>query len=906
MRERLLLFPLALSAVLLAGCDDSSATPDDVDSTSEAGAAGDSGVCSSSADCPPPLEDCMVALCLDAHCGAGPAPQGATSAAEVAGDCRAVLCDGQGGRVVEDDPGDVFDDGNPCTDDSCVARAPVNQPSLEGSVCSQGACDGDGHCVECLLAAECSSGICDFGRCLAATCFDGVRNVDETDVDCGAACVRCEVGQLCQVHADCAQGFCDPVQLTCVAASCSDGVRDGTETDVDCGLGCAGCSPGQGCLVDGDCSSGKCSGAVCLPTCSDQLTNALETDTDCGGVDCAPCDVDKACLVGADCATAVCAGSPKLCQAASCSDGVENGPETDVDCGGGCVNACAPGAGCKVDGDCIGGQCTSGSCVPTCTDGVLNGTESDVDCGGLCDGCPSDKGCDTCWDCGFGLKCASGVCAAATCPAGFMECDGDYCGSACETATICPAGFTDCDSDICTNGCETKTDDDPQNCGACGTQCAVDQVCARGGCYKIWTRVAGDGWGDEARALVRDDDGNVYVTGYYSGYFNFDGYELYGDGTEDMFVTKFDALGTPLWSEGFGVSGNQRGLAIALDDLGNVYVAGSNDGAIDFGQGQIYAVSASDSFLAKLDADGTPLWGYGYASDMAQSVSALAVDSSRNVILVGGFQGSVDFGAGDLTSAGNTDVFVVKFDTDGVFQWNKQFGDVSSQTATGVDVDPDDNIVVCGTFFGSVDFGGGGVTSAGFADVFLLELAANGDWVWNETFGDANPQGVSWVDVDDQGRIALTGTFKGTVDFGSGSLSSTAANAAYVATYDAQGSGVWSARLTDTGGGVATGGRVVLRPDGGAVVTGRFSKKISFGTSNGLTDIFVAKFDGSGTLLPSQTYGSTGNDIASGLAIDAEGYSYVAGGYSAEIDFGVGPAYYSGGGFDAFVAKVVP
>jgi hypothetical protein len=110
---------------------------------------------------------------------------------------------------------------------------------------------------------------CADGRCAAApapTCFDRVRNGDETDVDCGGACEACASGFACSAASDCESSACAG---TCGEASCSDGVRDGWETDVDCGGPCGGCAAGRVCYNGTDCASGEC-GAPCSGTfCGD-------------------------------------------------------------------------------------------------------------------------------------------------------------------------------------------------------------------------------------------------------------------------------------------------------------------------------------------------------------------------------------------------------------------------------------------------------------------------------------------------------------------------------------------------------------------------------------------------------------------------------------------------------------
>ena len=110
------------------------------------------------------------------------------------------------------------------------------------------------------------------------------------------------------------------------------------------------------------------------PTCTDGVKNGTETGVDCGG------------------------SCPACAPVPTCSDGVKNGTETGVDCGGSCP-ACAPAPTCS-DGvkngtetgvDC-GGSCPACAPVPTCTDGVKNGTETGVDCGGSCAACTVPPG----------------------------------------------------------------------------------------------------------------------------------------------------------------------------------------------------------------------------------------------------------------------------------------------------------------------------------------------------------------------------------------------------------------------------------------------------------------------------------------------------------------------------------
>ena len=87
--------------------------------------------------------------------------------------------------------------------------------------------------------------------------------------------------------------------------------------------------------------------------------------------------------------------------------------QTDVDCGGfACGNKCEAGLSCETNSDCASGVCTDGTCAePTCSDGVRNGEETDVDCGGPeCQACEQGKRCNDDSDCQGALICSYGSC----------------------------------------------------------------------------------------------------------------------------------------------------------------------------------------------------------------------------------------------------------------------------------------------------------------------------------------------------------------------------------------------------------------------------------------------------------------------------------------------------------------
>lgn len=225
-----------------------------------------------------------------------------------------------------------------------------------------------------------------------------------------------------------------------------------------------------------------------VTSCSDGMKNGTETDLDCGG-SCSRCDDGKACKSPSDCKSLDCYAS--TCQAkVSCTNGTLDGDETDTDCGGSCTQ-CADGKGCKSATDCLSGYCPVDKCAtPSCSDGLLNGDETDLDCGGSCAACAEGKKCKVGLDCTTAM-CVSGVCAGPTCADtiknGYesdIDCGGSECPK-CAAGLACGAN-SDCLSAVCTlslcagHSCTDTVkngDESDIDCGGSCPKCTEGEAC---------------------------------------------------------------------------------------------------------------------------------------------------------------------------------------------------------------------------------------------------------------------------------------------------------------------------------------------------------------------------------------------------------------------------------------------
>jgi hypothetical protein len=315
--------------------------------------------------------------------------------------------------------------------------------------------------------------------------------------------------------------------------------------------------------------------------------------------------------------------------------------------------------------------------------------------------------------------------------------------------------------------------------------------------------------------------------------------------------------GALLWSERFGDATTQRPETVAADASGNVLLGGWFYGSIDLGGGPLASMGLDDAFLAKLDAGGHHLWSRRFGDVQSQKITAVAIDNAGDVIVAGTFAGVIDLGGGPLTSAGGLDVFLAKLDPDGNHMWSRRFGDAKNQTAVSLAVDGTGNVLVSGDFLGAVDFGGGPLTSAGGLDVFLVKLDAAGSYLWSKTFGDTDDQKGLRVAANGTGDVLVGGDFFGLMDFGGGPLPTMGGNDVIIAKLNSAGDHLWSKRFSGASDEIQL--RFAMDQAGSAVLAGGFMGSVDLGggllTSAGGLDVFLAKLDANGNHVWSARFG---------------------------------------------------
>ncbi len=294
----------------------------------------------------------------------------------------------------------------------------------------------------------------------------------------------------------------------------------------------------------------------------------------------------------------------------------------------------------------------------------------------------------------------------------------------------------------------------------------------------LWGGQVGGTGSDRVWGVSADAVGGVVVVGDFQGTADFDpgvgSFPLTSAGSADVFVSKLDSAGNLVWARGFGGTGVDSGLSLALDSSANVCVAGSFNSTVDFDPGAgvstLTSAGSFDVFVSKLDGAGDFLWARRFGGTDFDLVGSVVVDGFDSVYATGQFRGVADFapvsGAPSLTSSGGVDVFVWQLTGSGQPVWAGQLGGSSNDAGFGVAVDRSLDVTLHGIFRATADIDPGPGTSqliaSGPKDTFIAKLRGscihrNGSGINPPDFTCAdNPViGTSWTTSYGHGAATL-------------------------------------------------------------------------------------------------------------------------------------------------------
>lgn len=463
----------------------------------------------------------------------------------------------------------------------------------------------------------------------------------------------------------------------------------------------------------------------------------------------------------------------------------------------------------------------------------------------------------------------------------------------CEFAPACPYSGRPGTADV--GICKTATHCGPEGdwveCAGevtpeverCGPE-AVDENCdGEPNCTGVlrWSLGFGGTGAPGVESIAVDSAGNVFFAGSLSGATNFGGEVLESAGQTDIFVASLDAAGNHRFSRRFGGIEDDAAFGVAVTPAGEVIVTGYFRGVFSEGALSLTSAGLSDIFVMKLDSSGNPLWMKGFGDIYEQAGNAVSVDPDGNIVVVGEMNGSVNFGADVLASAGSSDAFVAKLSPSGEQVFAQRFGGIEYDRARSVAIDGDGNIVVGGRFGGEIQLGGLVYSPQGLSDALLMKLSPAGDTLWGKAFSGAGTDETYSVAVGPKGHVLAAGRATGTIALAGVGYPGYGEDDVFVVKLDSSGMELWGKDFGDTSGDLASA--VSVDAADNVVLTGRFRGSVNFGGSLlwslGDDDGFAVKMDPEGNHVWSKTLGGADSQAATAVAADATGDVLLAGNF---------------------------
>ena len=335
---------------------------------------------------------------------------------------------------------------------------------------------------------------------------------------------------------------------------------------------------------------------------------------------------------------------------------------------------------------------------------------------------------------------------------------------------------------------------------------------------QIWIRQFGTRNGESAFALSPDGAGGVMVAGRTSG--SLGGPNAGPSWTNDAFLARYDGAGNQLWIRQFGTSDSDSAGALAPDGAGGVFVTGSTVGSLGGPN-----AGSSDVFLARYDGTGNRLWIRQFGTSAGERAKALASDGAGGVMVAGHTHGSLGG-----PNAGNADVFLARYDSDGNRLWIRQFGTSEFDQALALAPDGAGGVIIAGLTRGSL-----GGPNAGGHDVLLVRYDSAGNQLWINQFGTSEWERALALSPDGAGGVMVAGWTQGSLGG-----PSVGGHDAWLARYDGAGDQLWIRQFGTSEGEQAYA--LALDGVGGVMVAGGTGGSLG-GPNAGFWDAFLARYE---------------------------------------------------------------
>jgi len=274
------------------------------------------------------------------------------------------------------------------------------------------------------------------------------------------------------------------------------------------------------------------------------------------------------------------------------------------------------------------------------------------------------------------------------------------------------------------------------------------------------------GW-DLISDISTDNNGNYYITGSFYGQINVNGTLLISAGKRDIFVIKLDSLNAVVWAKRYGGEGDEHPHFISCNSNNLVYLSGSFSNKLNLAT-PLQAKGTTDAFFAQLNQEGIVQWSKALHSKSAVHRIILETDNQGNFYLAGNFKSNIQLNdTTEFIAQSEIDIFYAKFDLNGHLLLHKHIPGDGSENINALAIDTDNNIYIGGAYEKNMFFTPNYVNSYGESDLYLAKYDPLGNRLWYRIAGGAYNDRVKALSLDNKGNIYVACEFELSTKIGS-------------------------------------------------------------------------------------------------------------------------------------------
>jgi hypothetical protein len=394
--------------------------------------------------------------------------------------------------------------------------------------------------------------------------------------------------------------------------------------------------------------------------------------------------------------------------------------------------------------------------------------------------------------------------------------------------------------------------------------------------YKLWDKTFGGCGTDDFTSMKPTADGGYIFAGYSVS-------NITGDKSEDMrgfsdyWIVKTDANGNKLWDKTIGGNKEDDLKAIEQTPDGGYVLAGWSYSEISAEKSQnAKTFDYADYWVMKLDVNGNKIWDKVIGGNLNDYLNTMIVTSDGGILLVGWSGSNVGFDKSQSTQA-SMDAWVVKLDANGNKLWDKTFGGFGIDNLNAVQETSDGGFILGGT----VQLSGNIFSQGGYGgyDYWVLKLNSSGNEVWSKVFGGSKDDKLTSVcQASDGGYIV--GGYSSSEKNNNKSQDPIGGEDYWVLKLNSNGNKEWDKVFGGTGNDLLNSVQQTF--EGGFILGGNSASLIGFDKSEaprGGSDFWILKIDVSGNKIWDKTIGGNMNDELYSVQQTSDG-NFILGGSS--------------------------